>query len=200
MANSTALPLVLLAEQFAKLPGIGMKTAQRLAYFVMGMSDEDAQAFADAIINAHSTVKECSICCNLTDSGVCPICSDDMRDPSTICVVETPKDITAFERTNEYNGVYHVLHGLISPLDGVTPEQIRIKELLDRIKKGGVKEVIMATNPTVEGEATAMYISKLLKPLGIKVTRLAFGLPIGGTLEFADEVTLFKALENRSEI
>ena len=123
-----------------------------------------------------------------------------MRDPSTICVVETPKDITAFERTNEYKGVYHVLHGLISPLDGVTPEQIRIKELLDRIKKGGVKEVIMATNPTVEGEATAMYISKLLKPLGIKVTRLAFGLPIGGTLEFADEVTLFKALENRSEI
>lgn len=200
MANSTALPLVLLAEQFAKLPGIGMKTAQRLAYFVMGMSDEDAQAFADAIINAHSTVKECSICCNLTDSGVCPICSDDMRDPSTICVVETPKDITAFERTNEYKGVYHVLHGLISPLDGVTPEQIRIKELLDRIKKGGVKEVIMATNPTVEGEATAMYISKLLKPLGMKVTRLAFGLPIGGTLEFADEVTLFKALENRSEI
>ena len=200
MANSTALPLVLLAEQFAKLPGIGMKTAQRLAYFVMGMSDEDAQAFADAIINAHSTVKECSICCNLTDSSVCPICSDDMRDPSTICVVETPKDITAFERTNEYKGVYHVLHGLISPLDGVTPEQIRIKELLDRIKKGGVKEVIMATNPTVEGEATAMYISQLLKPLGIKVTRLAFGLPIGGTLEFADEVTLFKALENRSEI
>ena len=200
MANSTALPLILLAEQFAKLPGIGMKTAQRLAYFVMGMSDEDAQAFADAIINAHSTVKECSICCNLTDSGVCPICSDDMRDPSTICVVETPKDITAFERTNEYKGVYHVLHGLISPLDGITPEQIRIKELLDRIKKGGVKEVIMATNPTVEGEATAMYISKLLKPLGIKVTRLAFGLPIGGTLEFADEVTLFKALENRSEI
>ena len=200
MANSTALPLVLLAEQIAKLPGIGMKTAQRLAYYVMGMSDEDAQAFADAIINAHSTVKECSICCNLTDSGVCPICSDDMRDPSTICVVETPKDITAFERTNEYKGVYHVLHGLISPLDGVTPEQIRIKELLNRIKKGGVKEVIMATNPTVEGEATAMYISKLLKPLGIKVTRLAFGLPIGGTLEFADEVTLFKALENRSEI
>lgn len=200
MANSTALPLVILAEQFAKLPGIGMKTAQRLAYFVMSMSDEDAQAFADAIVNAHSTVRECSICCNLTDSGICPICDDDLRDPSTICVVETPKDITAFERTNEYKGVYHVLHGLISPLDGVTPEQIRIKQLLDRIKKGGIKEVIMATNPTVEGEATAMYISKLLKPLGIKVTRLAFGLPIGGTLEFADEVTLFKALENRSEI
>ena len=199
MANSTALPLVLLAEQFAKLPGIGMKTAQRLAYFVMGMSDEDAQAFADAIINAHSTVKECSICCNLTDSGVCPICSDDMRDPSTICVVETPKDITAFERTNEYKGVYHVLHGLISPLDGVTPEQIRIKELLDRIKKGGVKEVIMATNATVEGELTAMYISKLIKPKGIKVTRLAYGIPVGGDLEYADEVTLTRALEGRDE-
>lgn len=200
VANSTALPLVLLAEQFAKLPGIGMKTAQRLAYFVMGMSDKEAQEFADAIINAHSTVKECSICCNLTDSGVCPICADDFRDDSVICVVETPKDITAFERTNEYKGVYHVLHGLISPLDGITPDHIRIKELLARIKKGNVKEVIMATNPTVEGEATAMYISKLLKPLGVKVTRLAFGLPIGGTLEFADEVTLFKALENRSEI
>ncbi len=200
MANSTALPLVLLSEQFAKLPGIGMKTAQRLAYFVMSMSDEEAKAFADAIINAHSTVKECGICCNLTDSEICPICGDDLRDSSTVCVVETPKDISAFERTNEYKGVYHVLHGLISPLDGITPEQIRIKPLLERIKKGGIKEVIMATNPTVEGEATAMYISKLLKPLGIKVTRLAFGLPIGGTLEFADEVTLFKALENRSEI
>ena len=200
MANSTALPLVLLAEQFAKLPGIGMKTAQRLAYFVMGMSDEDAQAFADAIINAHSTVKECRICCNLTDSGVCPICSDDMRDPSTICVVETPKDITAFERTNEYKGVYHVLHGLISPLDGVTPEQIRIKELLNRIKKGGVKEVIMAMNPTVEGEATAMYLAKLIKPLGIKTTRLAYGLPVGASLEYTDETTLYRALSGRGEL
>ncbi len=200
MGNSTALPLVILAEQFAKLPGIGMKTAQRLAYFVMSMSDDEAQAFADAIINAHSTIKECSVCRNLTDGDICPICDDDLRDSSVICVVETPKDITAFERTNEYKGVYHVLHGLISPLDGITPDMIRIKELLARVSKGDVKEVIMATNPTVEGEATAMYISKLLKPLGIKVTRLAFGLPIGGTLEFADEVTLFKALENRSEI
>lgn len=200
MANSQALPLVLLAEQFAKLPGIGMKTAQRLAYFVMSMSDEDAQAFADAIVNAHRTVKECSICCNLTDSGICPVCDNDLRDRGTVCVVETPKDISAFERTNEYNGVYHVLHGLISPLSGITPDMIRIKELLARVSKGDIAEVIMATNPTVEGEATAMYISKLLKPLGIKVTRLAFGLPIGGTLEFADEVTLFKALENRNEI
>ena len=200
MANSTALPLVLLAEQFAKLPGIGMKSAQRLAYHVMSMTDEEAQAFADAILHAHSTIKCCSECQNLTEGDVCPICGDDTRDRGTICVVETPKDISAFERTNEYKGVYHVLHGLISPLDGVTPDKIRIKELLARIGKGEVTEVIMATNPTVEGEATAMYISKLLKPLGVKVTRLAFGLPIGGTLEYADEVTLFKALENRNEI
>lgn len=200
MANSTALPLILLAEQFAKLPGIGMKTAQRLAYYVMSMSEDDAKAFADAIINAHSTVKECEVCCNLTDGGVCPICSDDERDHSTVCVVETPKDVSAFERTNEYKGVYHVLHGLISPLDGMTPDMIRTKELIARLSDGTVKEVIMATNPTVEGEATAMYISRLLKPMGIKVTRLAFGLPIGGSLEFADEVTLFKALENRNEI
>ncbi|MCH5194594.1 MAG: recombination protein RecR [Oscillospiraceae bacterium] len=200
MANSTALPLVLLAEQFAKLPGIGMKSAQRLAYHVMSMTDEEAQAFADAILNAHSTIKCCTECQNLTEGDVCPICGDDTRDKGTICVVETPKDISAFERTNEYKGVYHVLHGLISPLDGVTPDKIRLKELLARIGNGGVEEVIMATNPTVEGEATAMYISKLLKPLGVKVTRLAFGLPIGGTLEYADEVTLFKALENRNEI
>lgn len=200
MANSTALPLVLLAEHFARLPGIGMKSAQRLAYHVMSMTDEEAQSFADAIVCAHSTVKCCRECQNLTENELCPICSDDMRDKSVICVVETPKDISAFERTNEYNGIYHVLHGLISPLDGVTPDKIRVKELLARISRGGVEEVIMATNPTVEGEATAMYISKLLKPLGVKVTRLAFGLPIGGTLEFADEVTLFKALENRNEI
>ncbi|MCH5348779.1 MAG: recombination protein RecR [Oscillospiraceae bacterium] len=200
MANSTALPLVLLAEQFAKLPGIGMKSAQRLAYHVMSMTEEEAQAFADAILHAHSTIKCCSECQNLTEGELCPICGDDSRDKGTICVVETPKDISAFERTNEYKGVYHVLHGLISPLDGVTPDKIRIKELLSRIGKGDVSEVIMATNPTVEGEATAMYISKLLKPLGVKVTRLAFGLPIGGTLEYADEVTLFKALENRNEI
>ncbi len=198
--NSTALPLVLLAEQFARLPGIGMKSAQRLAYHVMSMTDKEAQDFADAIIRAHSTIKSCSECQNLTENELCPICSDSMRDHSTICVVETPKDISAFERTNEYKGLYHVLHGLISPLDGITPDKIRLKELLARIQKGGVEEVIMATNPTVEGEATAMYISKLLKPLGVKVTRLAFGLPVGGTLEYADEITLFKALENRNEI
>lgn len=199
MDNSNALPLIVLAEQFAKLPGIGMKTAERLAYHVMSMSDEQVQEFSQALINAHSTVHECKVCCNLTDSEQCPICSDSRRDTSTICVVETPKDISAFERTKEYKGVYHVLHGLISPIDNVTPDKLRIKELLSRIGDD-VTEVIMATNPTVEGEATAMYISKLLKPLGVRVTRLAFGLPVGGILEFADEVTLYKALENRNEI
>lgn len=200
MADSNALPLVLLAEQFARLPGIGMKSAQRLAYHVMSMTDAEAKAFADAIIHAHQTVHTCKQCQNLTDKDLCPICSDKRRDQSVICVVEDPKDITAFERTKEYNGVYHVLHGLISPIDGVTPDKLKIKELLARIQKGSISEVIMATNPTVEGEATAMYISKLLKPLDIKVTRLAFGLPIGGSLEYADEVTLFKALENRNPI
>ncbi len=200
MADSNALPLTLLAEQFAKLPGIGIKTAQRLAYFVMGMSDSEAEAFAKAIVYAKKTVRSCSVCQNLTDKEVCPICSSDTRDHSIICVVEGPKDVSAIERTREYKGVYHVLHGLISPIDGITPDKLRITELLGRIQKGDVKEVIMATNPTAEGEATAMYISRLLKPLGIKVTRLAFGLPIGANLEYADEVTLFKAIENRNEI
>lgn len=200
MAESNPLPLIILSEQFAKLPGIGMKTAQRLAYHVMSMSEADAKSFADAILKAHKTIHSCKICQNLTDSEICPICNDSRRDSSTICVVEGPKDVSAFERTNEYKGLYHVLHGLISPIDGVTPDKLRIKELLKRINDTDVSEVIMATNPTVEGEATAMYISRLLKPLGIKVTRLAFGLPIGGILEYADEVTLFKALENRNEI
>ncbi len=200
MAESNPLPLIILSEQFAKLPGIGMKTAQRLAYYVMSMSESDAKSFADAILKAHKTIHSCKICQNLTDAEICPICNDLRRDSSTICVVEGPKDVSAFERTNEYKGLYHVLHGLISPIDGVTPDKLRIKELLKRINDSDVSEVIMATNPTVEGEATAMYISRLLKPLGIKVTRLAFGLPIGGILEYADEVTLFKALENRNEI
>lgn len=195
-----ALPLVLLAEQFAKLPGIGMKTAQRLAYYVMSMSDDDVKAFSDAILNAHETIGFCSVCQNLTDGEVCSVCSDLRRDKSTICVVEGPKDVSAFERTKEYKGVYHVLHGLISPMDNVTPDSLKIKELLERLKNDDVSEVIMATNPTVEGEATAMYISRLIRPLGIKVTRLAFGLPVGAILEYADEVTLFKALENRNEI
>jgi recombination protein RecR len=200
MADHNALPLVILAEQFAKLPGIGMKTAQRLAYYVMSMSEEDVEMFADAIVKAKKTVHPCSVCQNLTESDICPICDDLRRDKSIICVVEAPKDVTAFERTREYKGVYHVLHGLISPIDGVTPNSLRIKELLRRINQGDVAEVIMATNPTVEGEATAMYIARLLKPLGVKVTRLAFGLPVGGILEYADEVTLFRALENRNEM
>lgn len=199
MADTNALPLVVLAEHFAKLPGIGMKSAQRLAYFVMSMSDSEAQAFADAIVTAHKTVHECSVCCNLTDRELCPVCENARRDTSVICVVESPKDVTAFERTKEYKGMYHVLHGLISPIDNVMPDSLRIKELLKRLD-GSVREVVMATSPTVEGEATAMYVSRLIKPLGVKVTRLAFGLPVGAVLEYADEITLSKALENRSEI
>ncbi len=198
--NNVALPLTLLAEQFARLPGIGMKSAGRLAYHVLKMSKEDAQAFADAIINAHENIKYCDICQNYTENDVCPICQNTKRDASVVCVVETPKDITAFERTNEYNGVYHVLHGLLSPIDGISPENLKIKELLARVNSDEVREVIMATNLTVEGEATAIYLSKLLKPLGVRVTRLAFGLPVGGVLEFADSVTLFKALENRNDM
>ena len=158
------------------------------------------EEFADAIISVKNDVGYCSVCQNLTEFDVCPICSDENRDGSIICVVETPKDVSAFERTNEYGGKYHVLHGLISPINGVGPDDIRIKELLERVNKSNVQEIIMATNPTVEGEATAMYIARLLKPLGVMVTRLAFGIPVGGHLEYADEVTLFKALENRSEM
>ena len=200
MQEGNALPLVILAEQFAKLPGIGMKSAQRLAYHVMEMDEADAKEFIAAFEGARKKVRTCRVCLNFTDREICPICSSPKRDKRTICVVESPKDVTAFERTKEYSGVYHVLHGLISPMNGVMPDMIRIKELLERINKEEVDEVIMATNPTVEGEATAMYIAKLLKPFDVKVTRLAFGLPIGGMLEYADEVTLFKALENRSEI
>ena len=199
MADTGALPLVILSEQFAKLPGIGMKTAQRLAYAVMSMSDEDARKFSDAILSVKKDVGYCKVCCNLTENDICPICDDLNRDKSLICVVESPKDVSAFERTNEYKGTYHVLHGLISPINGIGPDDIRIKELLSRVD-GNTSEIIMATNPTVEGEATAMYTAKLLKPLGVRVTRLAFGLPVGGHLEFADEVTLFKALENRNDM
>lgn len=200
MSGYNALPLVELAEHFAKLPGIGMKTAQRLAYFMLTMTQEDAQGFANAIMHAHSSIKNCAVCKNFTDTDVCGLCADDRRDHSVICVVEGPKDVSAFERSGEYNGVYHVLHGLISPIDGIGPDQLYIKDLLARMASDNVTEVIMATNPTVEGEATAMYLSKLLKPLGVRVTRLAFGLPVGGTLEYADEITLHKALENRNEI
>lgn len=195
-----ALPLTRLIEQFASLPGIGMKTAQRLAFYILTLSEQDAKAFSNAIIEAHQKIKNCDICKNFTDKPICDICNDSTRDRTVVCVVEDAKDVVAFERTREYHGLYHVLHGLISPMDGIGPDQLYIKELLTRIGEGIIKEVIMATNPTVEGEATAMYLSRILKPLGVKVTRLAFGIPVGSNLEYADEVTLFKALENRSEI
>ncbi len=200
MDDFSALPLVVLAEKFAALPGIGMKTAQRLAFAVMEMPEEETQEFADAILNAKRRVHDCPVCQNLTEDEVCSICASAKRDHSTICVVEGPKDVAAIERTHEYHGLYHVLHGLISPLDGVTPEHLRVRQLLERVQAGGISELIMATNPSVEGEATAMYLSRLLKPLGVKVTRLAFGLPVGGVIEYTDEVTLFRALSNRSEM
>ena len=189
-----------LADQFAKLPGVGSKTAQRLAFHVLSLPMEDAQEFADAILEAKQQVHTCPVCQNLTDREICPICDDDTRDKSVICVVADPKDVIAMERSREFRGVYHVLHGVISPLNHVTQDDIRIKELLQRVAAGEVKEVIMATNPTVEGDATALYISKLLKPMGVKVTRLAYGIPVGGDLEYADEYTLAKALEGRNEI
>ena len=200
MDNFSALPLVVLAEKFAALPGIGMKTAQRLAYAVMEMPQADAEAFAEAILAAKTQIHDCPVCQNLTEQAVCPICSNVKRDKTTVCVVEGPKDVAAIERTHEYDGVYHVLHGLISPLDGITPDHLRIPQLLERIKEGGISEIIMATNPSVEGEATAMYISRLCKPLDVRVTRLAFGLPVGGVIEYTDEVTLYRALTNRSEM
>lgn len=195
-----ALPLTKLVEQFASLPGIGRKTAQRLAFYVLTLTKEQAKEFAGAILDAHEKIKYCSVCKNYTDQELCEICSDENRDKSLICVVEDAKDVAAFERTREYKGLYHVLGGLISPMDGIGPDQIFVKELLRRVQSDTVREVIMATNPTVEGEATAMYISKLLKPFGVKVSRLAYGIPVGSDLEYADEVTLYKALENRSEI
>lgn len=197
MASYQVAPLERLIEQFEKLPGIGKKTAQRLAFFMLNLPQGEAEQFADAIVDARRKIHCCSICQNLTDGEICHICAGAHRDKTTICVVEDPRDVAAFERTREYNGLYHVLHGVISPMDGVGPEQLRIKELLARIG-GEVTEVIMATNPTVEGEATAMYISRLLKPLEVKVTRLAYGIPVGGDLEYADEVTLSRALEGRN--
>ena len=189
-----------LADQFAKLPGIGGKTAQRLAFHVLELPYEDAQAFADAIIAAKQTVHTCSVCQNLTDREICPICDDPIRDKGVICVVAEPKDVIAMERSREFSGVYHVLHGVISPLNNVTQNDIRIRELLQRVATGTVREVIMATNPDTEGEATAMYISRLLRPMEVKVTRLAYGIPVGSQLEYADEITLSRALEGRQEI
>ena len=186
-----------LTDQFARLPGIGGKTAQRLAFHVLELPQEEAQAFADAILEAKRRVHTCPICQNLTDREICPICDDPSRDQSVICVVAEPKDVIAMERSREFNGVYHVLHGVISPLNHVSQDDIKIKELLTRVGQGDVREVIMATNPDTEGEATAMYISRLLRPMEIKVTRLAYGVPVGSQLEYADEVTLSRALEGR---
>ena len=193
-------PLQNLIDQFERMQGIGHKTAQRMAYYVLGLSDEQAREFAQAITDAHTKIKQCKVCCNLADDDLCPICKSKTRDKSTICVVQDPRDVVAIERTHEYNGTYHVLHGAISPMDNIGPDQIRIKELVARLGSEEVEEVIMATNPTVEGEATAMYISRLLKPMGITVSRLAYGVPVGADLEYADEVTLSRALEGRSLI
>ena len=189
-----------LADQFARLPGIGGKTAQRLAFHVLSLPEDQAQEFADAIVEAKKTVHTCPVCQNLTDREICPICDDDNRDQGVICVVADPKDVIAMERSREFSGVYHVLHGVISPLNHVTQDDIKIKELLARVVSGSVREVIMATNPDTEGEATAMYISRLLRPLAVKVTRLAYGVPVGSQLEYADEVTLSRALEGRQEM
>ncbi len=189
-----------LTEQFARLPGIGGKTAQRLAFHVLSLPKEDAENFAQAILDAREHVRTCTICQNLTDREVCPICSDQQRDQGLICVVAEPRDVIAMERSREFQGVYHVLHGVISPLNHVGPDNLRIRELLDRVASGNVREVIMATNPDTEGEATAMYLSRLLRPLEVKVTRLAYGIPVGSQLEYADEITLLRALEGRREI
>ena len=188
-----------LTEQFARLPGIGGKTAQRLAFHVLSLPMEEAEAFAEAIVEAKRSVHTCRICQNLTDLEVCPICENEERDRSQICVVAEPRDVIAMERSREFNGVYHVLHGVISPLNHIGPDDLKIRELLARVAQGGVREVIMATNPDTEGEATAMYLSRLLRPLEVKVTRLAYGIPVGSQLEYADEITLLRALEGRRE-
>lgn len=197
MAGYNVATLAKLIEQFERMPGIGHKTAQRLAFYVLNLSKQQAEEFSATILSAHEKIKQCTCCCNLAEGELCPICKNEGRDKSVICVVEDPRDVFAFERTHEFEGTYHVLHGVISPMNGIGPEDITIKELLARMADGVVQEVIMATNPTVEGEATAMYISRLLKPMGITVSRLAYGVPVGADLEYADEVTLTKALEGR---
>ena len=193
-------PLQVLAEQFARLQGVGKKSAFRMAFSVLEMDMSDAVAFASAIIDAKEKIHMCPICGNLTDEDVCYICDDETRDKSVICVVEDVKAVMSIEKVREYRGLYHVLHGVISPINGITPDKIRFKELIERVGKVDVKEVIIATNPTPDGEVTAMYISKYLKPLGIKVTRLAYGIPVGADLEYADEVTLGRALEGRRDV
>ena len=193
-------PLEMLSEQFHRLPGIGKKTAGRLAYYILTQPDELAQDFSNAILNAKKSIKYCTVCQNLSGSEVCPICGDPKRDSSIIMVVKSPKEVVALERSNEYHGVYHVLHGVISPMDGTGPQDIKIKELLLRVGTEGNKEVVLALNPTIEGEATAMYLAKLLKPLGIKITKIAQGLPMGSDIEYADEATLLMAFKERKEM
>lgn len=192
-------PLSHLIEQFEQLPGIGRKTAQRLALFMLGRPEAEAKAFAQAVLDARESIHRCAVCCNLTDEDICSVCASDKRDRSIICVAEYPNDVIAIEKTREYNGLYHVLHGVISPMDGIGPEQLTIKQLLARIDST-VSEVILATNPTVEGDATAMYISRLLTPMGVVCSRLAYGIPVGGDLEYADEVTLGRAISGRSRM
>ncbi len=189
-----------LVEQFARLPGVGGKSAQRLAFHVLSLTEEEAGAFANAIVTAKKTVTFCPVCRNLTDGGLCPICSLPKRDETTICVVADPRDVVAIERAREFSGRYHVLHGVISPMRGVGPDDIRIRELMTRLAGGEIQEVVLATNPDVEGEATAAYISRLIKPMGVKVTRIAHGVPVGGELEYTDEVTLLRAFEGRREL
>ena len=200
MAGFNIVPLNELIAQFERLPGIGKKTAQRLALNILEQPPERAEKFAEALVNARKKIHFCSVCQGLTDMEVCSVCADSTRDKSVICVVAEPKDVIAFERTREFGGTYHVLHGLISPLDGIGVDQLTVKELLVRLNEDSVKEVIMATNPTLEGDTTAMYIGKLLKPFEVKVTRLAYGIPVGADIEYADDVTLLRALEGRREL
>ena len=193
-------PLAKLINELSKLPGIGTKSAQRLAFHILSLDDREAEQLADAITTAKREMKYCSVCGNLTDEDPCAICSDPTRKDDVICVVESPRDVMAMERIKEFNGLYHVLHGVISPMEGIGPEDINLKSLIKRLREGDVKELIIATNPNIEGEATAMYIARLIKPAGIKVTRIAHGIPVGGDLEYADEVTLLKSLEGRREL
>ena len=194
------LPFQVLTEQFEKLPGVGHKSAQRMAFSILARPKEEVALFANALLDAKEKIHRCAVCCNLTDDETCPICSSDKRDDSVICVVEDPRDVLAFERIGEFSGRYHVLHGLLNPMEGVLPEQLTVRELMLRLTDEKVKEVILATNPTVNGEATVAYLSRLIKPFGIRVTRLAYGLPVGGNLEFADEVTLNRALDGRTAL
>jgi len=193
-------PIASLIEAFSKLPGIGRKTAQRLAFYVISMDGRDVTQLARAIVEAKKSIRYCDKCCNFTDQDVCSVCRDHRRDPTTICVVEDPRDVAAIEKTREYHGLYHVLHGAISPLEGIGPEDIKIRELLTRVAEETIEEVILATNPTIEGEATAMYLARVFKPAGVKVSRIGYGIPVGGDLEYVDEVTLLKAMEGRKTL